>query len=442
MNEKERHPPGLYVLFFTEMWERFGFYTMLAMFVLYLQNKEQGFGLPEKQATLLYSVYIGCVYGSPLVGGFLADRKQAYRNAVLLGGLIFMAGYFLLSIHSLIAVYAALVCLVAGNGLFKPNVSTMVGRLYPEGSHLKDRAFNVFYMGINIGALAAPLAAALIQNWVGYRWGFLAAGLGMIASVVILWVFRGHVEPAPQLPPSPSTPAARPNLVEGVPEWQRISALLVIFVGSVVFWMVYSQNGLTITKWARDNTDWSMSGLSSLVRNEDAFGILSNVINPFWVVTLSLPVVWLWKALDRRRREPATPAKMALGTVLLGLAFFVLAGAARADEQGLTWETRYNFRTSLGWLIGFYFLVTVGELFLSPMGLSLVSKVAPRRLRGVMMGGWFLATAVGNSLTAIGVYWEEWWHSTFFAVLGCTATGMGLILFFLLRPLKKAMPGV
>ncbi len=194
MGQRERHPTGLYVLFFTEMWERFGFYSMLAMFTLYLRNEKQGFGWTQAQATTLYSNYLMFVYASPLIGGWIADKKLGYRNSVLLGGLILMVGYFLLSFHSIEMVYAALVCLVIGNGFFKPNVSAMVGHLYPEGSVLKDRAYNIFYMGINVGALLAPINAEIWVDRIGFNWAFAIAGFSMILSVVILWIFKHHVE--------------------------------------------------------------------------------------------------------------------------------------------------------------------------------------------------------------------------------------------------------
>jgi POT family proton-dependent oligopeptide transporter len=442
MGEREKHPPGLYVLFFTEMWERFGFYSMLAMFVLYLQNKEEGFGWDTKEASLLYSVYQASVYFMPLFGGLIADAKLGHRNSVLLGGFIFMIGYFVMAVHSIVAVFIALACLVIGNGFFKPNVSAMVGQLYPEGSTLKDRAYNIFYMGINIGAFFAPISAGLMRKYFGFYAGFLVAGVGMILSVATLWFFRGYVQKTAQSTAGHSagmTASARP--IDAVPEWKRIGALLVIFLIVIVFWMVFHQNGVTLNYWARDNTDWSITGVESREDNE-VFAIISNTINPFWVVALSFPVVLFWNFLNRRGLEPSTPAKMSMGMVLLGLSFFLLAGAALLAEQGQSEETRYQFRVSLAWLIGTYFLATLGELMLSPMGLSLVSKVAPIRMRGVMMGGWFVATAVGNSLTAIAVFWTQWWHSTFFAVLGGMAVGMGIVLFCLLRPLKKAMPGV
>jgi proton-dependent oligopeptide transporter, POT family len=645
-----KHPKGLYVLFATEMWERFSFYSMLALFTLYLQNPDEGFGWSAAQATGLYANYLMFVYASPLIGGWLADKKLGYRRAVMIGGLFFMAGHGLLSIRSMPAVYAALTCLVIGNGLFKPNVSTMVGNLYPEGSHLKDRAYNIFYMGINIGAAAAPIVMEIVKRSVGNHPAFAVAAFGMVISVFILWKFQKYVdEPkrgaildqpvgdvapvttdappegvsqqgAPEEERTATTPggmfarasAARASVMDAVPESKRVFALLVIFAIVIVFWMVFHQNGSTLTYWANDNTEWTFSGT------------ISNAINPLWVVTLTFPLVWFWKFLDGRGKEPATPTKMAIGMTLTGLSFFILFAAARMGEnttpneamyasgafriterslnnlrtegvpndvvaklgakavpedvitrlqtegvpEGVLAKARtevvddkydvenysqalersiknlkaagvpetvvqkleklkdykgenpsvintvlhwlsirqpkfdealrkateelraegvnnevllkleqegkrrtgherlmlalnqhlgeqqtaqyapsimrqsYLFRVSWLWLILAYGVVTLGELMLSPMGLSLVSKVAPIRMRGMLMGGWFVATAIGNKLTMIGIYWDQWWQSTFFAVLGACALVMAVVLVLLLKPLKKAMPGV
>jgi POT family proton-dependent oligopeptide transporter len=524
----ERHPPGLYVLFFTEMWERFGFYSMLAMFTLYLKDPVRGFSWTAEEATNLYANYLMFVYASPLVGGWIADKKLGYRNCVLIGGVIFMIGYFLFAIRSIEAVYAALVCLVVGNGFFKPNVSAMVGHLYPEGSTLKDRAYNIFYMGINIGALLAPINAEIWVNVIGFNWAFAIAGLGMILSVAILWSFRHLVErgeiggPA-EVRRTAAPVAARTNPIDAVPDRTRITALIVIFAIVIVFWMVFHQNGSTVTYWADDNTNWKVSG------------IISNAINPFWVVVLTFPVVWFWKWLDSKGLEPSTPTKMMIGMFMTAASFAILHLAARSGEtapvrpemyatgdfritdrglealaaEGVPTEVidklnhyeekqssflwliptttkqyvikgkkfasddkssgeakllaalggvlsseevsryrdailkqSYLFKVSPLWLFLAVAVVTLGELMLSPMGLSLVSKVAPVHLRGVMMGGWFVATAIGNKLTAIGVYWDIWLQSTFFLVLSGMALVMGVVLLVLLRPLKKAMPGV
>ncbi|HEX7184955.1 MAG TPA: peptide MFS transporter [Thermoanaerobaculia bacterium] len=431
----DRHPKGLYVLFFTEMWERFSFYTVGGMWALYVQNSEQGFGWPQDRATSVWSWYLAFVYASPLIGGLIADRKLGYRKSVMLGGFFFMAGHALLAVPKIEWVMLlALACLVIGNGFFKPNVSAMVGNLYPEGSHLKDRAYNIFYMGINIGAFLAPVVAEfMVQNF-GFHPAFFMGALGMVISVAVLWFYKRHVleadRPGLKAPSSTAATAvdappkgvSHQNPIDLIPDSRRILALIVIFIIVIVFWMVFHQNQTTWTYWANDNTDWEVSG------------IISNAINPAWVILLTFPLVWFWQWLDRKGREPSTPTKMAIGMCFTGLAYFVMyfAGKAGGDVG----------RVSPWWLVSAYGVITLGELMLSPMGLSLVSKVAPIRLRGLMMGGWFLATAIGNKLTGVGVLWDDMPHSTFFAMLGALSLFMAVVLALLLRPLKKAMPGV
>ncbi|MEJ7732004.1 MAG: peptide MFS transporter [Polyangiaceae bacterium] len=450
MSVRQRHPRGLYVLFAAEMWERFSFYSMLAMFTLYLQSPTDGFAWTRAQATGLYANYMMFVYASPIIGGLLADWKLGRRRSVMLGAVFFMAGHLLLSIQSLAAVYGALCCLVIGNGFFKPNVSAMVGGLYPEGSPLKDRAYNIFYMGINVGAFLAPVCAELVKSRWGFHPAFAMAAGGMAISLVILAVFKKDIErqvgdrtaapvvearevgdpaTAADVGPTPEprnesdkSSDAKAAAMAKVPDAHRIGALVVIYLLVIVFWMVFHQNGSTLTYFADNNTAWRVSG------------VISNAINPFFVVTLTFPLVWVWKRLADRKLEPSTPAKMAIGMFLTAVAFYIMyfAGISGGDTG----------RVSPVWLISAYGVITLGELMLSPMGLSLVSKVAPTRMRSLMMGGWFLATAIGNKLTAIGVYWDEWRHSSFFALLATMALFMAIVLALLLRPLKKAMPGV
>jgi POT family proton-dependent oligopeptide transporter len=442
----KKHPPGLYVLFATEMWERFSFYSMLALFTLYLRDRDLGFGWSSDDAVGLYSTYMMFVYMSPLVGGWLADRFFGYRRTVMAGGLFFIAGHLLLAVPSIAAVYAALTCLIIGNGLFKPNVSTMVGNLYPEGSPLKDTAYNIFYMGINIGAFLGPVVMEWVKGKTGsYHPAFAVAGGGMVVSVAILWIFKRHVERSPlaAVPGAGGTAAppgtAAPSRLDDVPEWKRIGALIVIFLMVIVFWMVFHQNGSTLTFWADENTDWTrFEALTGI----EFTGTISNAINPFWVVVLTFPLVGFWSFLRKRGLEPSTPAKMALGMFLTAASFLILYAAARSGEATVTSPTDYAYKVSSAWIISSYAVVTLGELMLSPMGLSLVSKVAPIRFRGLLMGGWFVATGIGNKLTAIGNYWDDWSHSTFFAVLGALALVMAVVLTLLLRPLKRAMPGV
>lgn len=453
-----RHPKGLYVLFATEMWERFSFYTVGAMFALYMRDKTgQGFAWSVDDTQALYSNYIMCVYMSPLIGGWIADKKLGYRKSVMIGALFFMAGHGLLSLRSMTAVYAALACLVIGNGFFKPNVSAMVGNLYAEGSHLKDRAYNIFYMGINVGAFLAPLVAEFMKSKFGFHPAFAMGVGGMVLSIFVLWKWKKHIEAAERpasrgaktvadtaavavdAPPhgvshQESANASRRAAIDAVPDWKRVGALLVIFGIVVVFWMVFHQNGTTITYWGNENTNWKVTG------------IISNSINPGWVILLTFPVIMLWRWLDKKGLEPSPPTKMVFGMVLTAGAFLVFFIAAKIGEASLPpGADSYAlgaYKMSPLWLLGAYGVLTAGELMLSPMGLSLVSKVSPIRLRGIMMGGWFVATGFGNKLTQIGQLWDDWLHSTFWIFCSACALFMAFVLLLLLRPLKKAMPGV
>jgi POT family proton-dependent oligopeptide transporter len=374
----------------------------------------------------------------------------------MVGGLFFMAGHLLLSIRSMPAVYAALTCLVIGNGFFKPNVSAMVGNLYEEGSHLKDRAYNIFYMGINVGAFLAPVTAEFMKGRFGFHPAFAVAVVGMAFSIFILWKWKKHVEMAdtPASRPKPQTDAAavavdappkgvshqdaanasRRAVMDAVPDWKRVAALIVIFGIVVVFWMVFHQNGTTITYWGNENTNWKVTG------------IISNAINPGWVIILTFPVIAFWRWLDKKGLEPSTPTKMVFGMVLTACAFLIFFVAAKIGEgslaPGVSPYALGTYKMSPFWLLSAYGVLTAGELMLSPMGLSLVSKVSPIRMRGIMMGGWFVATGFGNKLTQIGQLWDDWLHSTFWLFCSACAMVMAIILLVLLRPLKKAMPGV
>lgn len=498
---KARHPKGLYVLFATEMWERFGFYTAAAIMTLYLQRG--GFGWSKDHATSLWSNYLMFVYATPLLGGWLADSFLGYRRSVLIGGLFFIAGYSMLGLGSERPwFYVALVLIFAGNGFFKPNISTMVGNLYPAGSPLKDSAYSIFYMGINIGALLAPVVAegclqltagsetieaassgialnpdqaAALRS--GYLFAFFAAAIGMTLGTIIFaamyrvleGVERRHAvgdHPAEEIALSEDLPSTTienafvaPDLpetvrdlpaiglkpaIESVPENSRIGALIIIYGIVIVFWMVFHQNGSTMTYWADENTNWKVSGT------------ISNAINPFWIVVLSLPLVKFWGWLNSKGLEPSTPSKMAIGMLLTSLAFLILFVAAKSGgDQTFVTDPDGNFllnakkefvveqhRVSPAWLIAAYAVISLAELMLSPMGLSLVSKVAPVRVRGFMMGGWFVATAIGNKLTAIGLLWTKWYHSSFWLLCSVSALVMAFVLLALLPSLKRSMPGV
>ena len=425
---QEKHPPGLYVLFATELWERFGFYTLGAMLALYLRDSVQGMGWPEQDATTLFSYYLMFVYASPLIGGWLADKWMGQRLAITVGALFFGAGYFLLYVPSVSALYLALVLVVIGNGFFKPNVSAMVGSFYPEGSKLKDSAYNIFYMGINIGAFLAPVVAEFMHQRFGFRLAFTVAGFGMIICLATFWGLQKYLSGRGKVSAVPlkHDPLQTPLRIDSVSDSKRIMALLVIFAIVIVFWMAFHQNQLTLTYFANDNTDWSAWGNVS--------GVISNAINPFWIITLTVPLIGFWRWLAKKGLEPSTPAKIGIGMFLTAISFYVMTIACLAGGN--------TGKVSPWWLISAYAIVSLGELMLSPMGLSLVSKVAPAHMRGLMMGGWFVATSIGNKLTAIGSYWRDWDHSTFFFILATMALFMSGVLWLLLKPLKKAMPGV
>jgi POT family proton-dependent oligopeptide transporter len=507
----EKHPRGLYVLFGTEMWERFSFYTVNAMLSLYLRDATAGFGFTNARSASVVSTYNMFIYFTPLIGGLIADRLTGYRKAIMIGGVSFMIGHALLAIpNNLLICYLALTFLVIGNGFFKPNVSSMVGNLYREGSHLKDKAYVIFYMGINVGALVAPILANYIRpNW-GFHPAFFMGAIGMVLSLIVFGINQKWVRHADRtqsrgdfaradgskgnqeavavtedLPPTPDALA-----MAAVPEWKRIVALIVVFLIVIVFWMVFHQNSISLAWWAEDHS-------------VALPGILSNAINPLFIIILSLPLAWFWGFLDRRNMEPSTPVKMMIGMVLTGLSFVILYFAANSggfhkpvfpvvqsspttlvsiapeareylqiktppvkladgtdawavtgtnakEGEFVRFEGESNGQISVGptervsrwWLIIAYGVLSLGELMLSPMGLSLVSKVAPIRMRGMMMGGWFAATAIGNKLTGVARYWDLWSHSYFFILLASMALFMAVVLLVLLRPLKKAMPGV
>ena len=325
----EKHPRGLYVLFGTEMWERYSFYTVGAMLSLYLRDATEGFGFSNARSASVVSTYNMFIYFTPLLGGLIADRLTGFRKAIIVGGVSFMIGHALLAVpDNLFICYLALTFLVIGNGFFKPNVSSMVGNLYREGSHLKDKAYLIFYMGINIGALLAPLVANFVRPRWGFHPAFFMGAIGMMLSLIVFGVNQKWVRHADRkqsqggdqeaiaatvdLPPTPEAVQ-----MAAVPERKRIMALIVIFLIVIVFWMVFHQNSISLTWWAEDHS-------------RALPGILSFALNPFFIVILSTPLAAFWSWLDRRNMEPSTPMKMMIGMILTGVSFLILYFAANA----------------------------------------------------------------------------------------------------------------
>jgi POT family proton-dependent oligopeptide transporter len=418
------------------MWERYCFYTMMAIYMLYMKDPNNGYPFLQSNASLLNGLYVGTVYFTPFFGGLLADRKWGYRLPILVGAVVMGVGSLMLAVNDLIFFFGGLLCLVIGNGLFKPNISTLVGKLYAPGDSRLDNAYTIFYMGINLGALTAPLVAQYLRVRYGFHVAFASAAVGMGASLVIflscqnMLVFTaGDVKQ-----PTPD-PFVTPEV-----QRQRHIALLIIFVLVALFWMAFKQNSNTFPLWARDCTDrrppeWLKDAHFLLDKNGHLSPELFSSVNPFFVIFFSPLMVLLWGWLRHRGREPSTPAKVGIGMTLTASAFTVLVigGWAGGDMPGV--------RVSMFYLIGAYALLTLGELCLSPMGLSLVSKLAAPKQRSAWMGGWFAATAAGGYLSGIvGVLWEPWPHSQFFAFLAGTSLVAALVLVGCYDRLKAAMP--
>ncbi len=392
---------------------------MLSILSLYMSEQLAGGGLGFStfKTGQIYGLYVGLVYFTPFFGGILADRVFGIRKTIIIGGLFMMAGHFLLAFRPLPFFFSALCCLIIGNGCFKPNISVMLGNLYRDIPEKKDDGYNIFYMGINVGALFSPLVAAYLRSLhpiYGWHYAFAAAGVGMIFSLIIFNVFQKYVRAGENVANDADSTHGREVKLTPQQARKRVMALLVIFGVVIFFWMAFHQNGLTLTFWARDATRTSLSPE------------LFQSVNPFFVLAFTPLLVAFWNVLRRRKLEPSTAAKLGIGMLLTAGCYAIMASAAFAGG---------NFgQVSVAWLISAYAVITLGELCLSPMGLSLVSKLAPWKIRGMMMGGWFAATAIGNYLSGLlGSFWDELLHSTFFIILVGTSLFAAAILFFTLK---------
>ena len=413
------HPTGLYVLFFTELWERYSFYSMMAILTLYM---DEALHFDAARIGRVYGGYIGGVYLLPLVGGLLADRVLGFYRAVIIGGVIMMAGHLVLAVESLPFFYLGLVLLACGSGMLKPNVSTIVGNLYRDRPELRDAGFNLFYMGINLGALTAPLVVAWLRARYGWSVAFGSAAVAMLLSLIVFISGRRHIAEAAALTPPTAT---RVDARSSSDDRSRIVTLLVVFGVSALFWLAFYQNAFTLTFWARDNTLTTIASESF------------QSIEPFGVIAFSAGLVWAWAWLGRRNLEPSTPAKMLAGVVFVAVAFGLmsLAGIVGGDTG----------RVSVWWLVSAYLLIALGEVCLSPMGLSLVNRVAPPRSRGLLMGAWFVSLSAGGYFAGfVGAYWTRMPHSRFFllvvGLLAVAALVLTLVLAQVRRVIRESEP--
>lgn len=504
---ESKYPKGLFFLVFTEFWERFGYYLMIGIFFLYMttDGKEGGMGWERSTSSDIYGTFIALAYLTPFMGGLLADLKLGYRFSVTLGGILMGIGYCMLAIPEKWAFFTALAIMVVGNGFFKPNIATLLGNLYndPRYKANKDTGYNIFYMGINLGAFICNFIAAVMRNKIGWHGAFIAAGVGMFIGVITFWVGMKHYkhvdvrkEPKPEDKPflmqfvmvllvglgfsiigwfipdtifgSDSTDAffmfcipviyfyASIYKRASIEEKKPLGTMFTIFIIVILFWAIFKQNGTALTTYAEYYTDRSSPEAITAVTDNLGFSeklIAENKevnqldeqfrkikdeegnvkkcqdypayfknlepakvppkgepmnlvnteifqsINPFFVVILTPLIIALFSFLRKRGKEPTTATKIAYGLLISALSTLVMVVAVHFTNNGMD-------KASAWWLIGSYGVITVGELLLSPMGLSMVSKLAPLRLTALMMGGWQLATSIGNKLS--GVLAKNW----------------------------------
>jgi POT family proton-dependent oligopeptide transporter len=440
------HPKGLAFLFATEMWERFSYYGMRALLVLYMVKYlllpghvetllgygalkallERVSGPLEVQpfASHIYGLYTGLVYLTPIFGGLLADRVLGQRRTVLIGAVLMAMGHFMMAFEPLFL--PALATLILGNGAFKPNISTQVGRLYAPGDPRRDRAFSIFYVGINLGAFLAPLVCGTLGERVGWSYGFGAAGVGMLIAIVI------YTSALRTLPPDePRAIASGQSEPLARADKRAMLALLVLCVPISLFWAAYEQQGNTVALWADDFTDRSIRlGFWSGEIPTTWF----QAFNPFMIFAFTPFVVALWARQGRRGREPSTVVKMALGCIGLAVATLILALAA--------WSTRDGAKASWLWLFAYFAVLTIGELYLSPIGLSLVTKVAPARFQSMMMGVWLGTSFTGNLIAGwLGGFWSGMSKTNFFLMIAAVAAMAGVAIWLFDRPFRPVLEG-
>jgi POT family proton-dependent oligopeptide transporter len=452
-----RHPPGLVILFFSEMWERFSYYGMRGLLKLYmanylfvtareaLQGCRQGDppcslvpgdpnnvffwnavkGLlpanPAEAASMLYGTYTGLVYATPFIGGIIADRWLGQRKTVVVGAVLMALGHFVMAIES--SFFIALSLLILGNGAFKPNVTTQVGNLYRPGDPRRDGAFTIFYMGINLGAFICNLICGTLAALYGWHYGFAAAGVGMLVGLCVYLAGQKY------LAQDNLTKTRKEHKLEARKldrdELRRVGALVVLCALNIVFWAVYEQQGNTMQSWADEQTRWpTVFGFQIPSTWFQSF-------NPLVIILMAplLDIFWRWQS--KREKEPSSLTKMAIGSIVLGLSFVVMIVGAQVVGTG---------KGSLFWPLFCTFLLTVGELYLSPIGLSLVTKVAPARVVSMMMGMWFLSSFLGNFLSgAIGVLYTRWSKEAFFGLLTLLGVSAGLAMLGFGRALKAAI---
>jgi POT family proton-dependent oligopeptide transporter len=439
------HPKGLSYLFATEMWERFSYYGMRALLVLYMvkyllpgeradtvlglgamkRGLEFLFGPLDVQplASQIYGFYTGLVYLTPILGGLLADRWLGQRRTVVLGAALMAIGHFMMAFEALFLL--ALIVLILGNGAFKPNISTQVGGLYVPGDSRRDRAFSIFYVGINLGAFLAPLVCGTLGEHVGWHYGFAAAGVGMMIGLLI------YLYALPTLPPDPlfDKTAERTSRRLGREGWGAIGALLVLSLPVTLFWATFEQQGNTIPLWADAFTD---RAIDLWIWRGDIPVTWFQAFNPFMIFIFTPFIVALWGWQAARGSEPSTVSKMALGCFLNAAAYLILFVAAWHAGGG---------KASWLWLLAYFVVLTIGELYLSPTALALVTKIAPPSFLSMMMGIWLATSFYGGFLAGyLGTFWMGMSKVAFFGTTALLAALAGIAVCGFRQPLRRILP--
>jgi POT family proton-dependent oligopeptide transporter len=414
------HPKGLYILFFSEMWERYCYYGMRCILVYYMLKQLM---FTQEKASYIYGIYTSAAYFIPFFGGIFADRVLGQKKTAIIGAIIMAIGEFVLMSQELF--FPGLALMALGTGFFKPNVSTQVGSLYAPGDHRRDRAFNIFYMGINLGAILSPLICGTLGELYGWKWGFMSAGIGLILGLIVYIWGQKFLAPDAKAVRAAKKAASEPMPGLTKEDYTKIFALVVLCLLNIIFWGAYEQQGNTLAVWVDQNTNRSIFGWIMPATWFQNF-------NPIMIVAFIPLVSMFWGRQDKRGKEPSSIAKMSIACFLLGISFLVLLPAV--------WEFNNTGSASLWWLTISTFILTIAEIYLSPIGLSLVTKLSPPSLVSTIMGVWFLSWAGGQLFCGfIGSFYEKMPKDTFFGLIALMCIVTGFILWALIRPLKRAI---
>jgi len=439
MENTSKHPKGLYLLFVTEMWERFNYYGMRAILALFMTSAVIGFS--KAVTSQIYGWFTAFVYLTPLLGGYLADRFIGKRRSVTIGAIVMAAGQFTLASYEIIpariALFLGLTLIIIGNGFFKPNISSIVGELYEPNDNRRDRAFTIFYMGINLGAFIAPIVCGNLGEGIAWKYGFMAAGAGMILGLIIYLSlqnrFLGDIGLHPVNSKSEKTASATADEPLTKEDKDRIKAIFTFTFFAVFFFAFFEQAGTSLTFFAKEAThlpEINLFGLTTIQMRPSFF----QSINPLFILILAPMFSLLWKKLGKR--EPSIPSKFGWGLMLQGIAFAVIAVGASVYLSN-------RMPVNMMWLVMLYFFCTTGELCLSPIGLSMVTKLAPAKFMSLLMGVWLMSSFFGNLLAGLlASFYETWELTTLFSVPAVLSVGFAAFIWIMAKRIKIWMHGV